>query len=98
MFSPNTNALRSAFDSVIQSWMSLYDGHVAKFLNDISTSTGEAGRAKLVNILEEPHQKVIDALQASQHAVEKSKQNVLFLKEREEELKGLKKALRDSVK
>ena len=32
VFSPNVNALRSAFDSVIQSWMNLYDGQVVSFL------------------------------------------------------------------
>ena len=98
VFSPDNTALLSAFDSDIQSWMSLYDDKIKMLLNDISTSTGEAGKAELVNILEEPHQRVIDALQTSQHALEKSQQTVSFLRERKEELQMLKKALGDSLK
>ena len=96
VYSSNDTALLSAFDSVIQSWMSLYDDQIN--LSDISALTEEASRAKLFDILEEPRQKVFEALQTSQHALEKSKQTVLFLEERKEELQILKKALRVSIK
>ena len=98
VYTPDLNRLKSAFDGVVQSWVSFYDEQAEKYLKEVSVSTGEAGKAKLRSIFEEPQQRVAEILQASRSAVEKAQNNTAFLKQNKEDLKELRKALADSLR
>ena len=98
VYSPNVTAFERAFDSVIKSWMSLYNEQVEKYLKDISLSTGDSFRSKLFRILEESHQRVITKMEVSQRALAIAEQNISFLQQGREEFKNIEMALKDSMK
>ena len=98
VFSPNLNAFKTAFDDTISAWVNLYDKHVEDYLHDISISTGTAGKSKLINILQGPQQRVTELLHSRQKALKTTKQNISFLKEKQDEIYDLKKNLQNSIK
>ena len=98
VYTPDVRGLKTAYDSEVQFWMSLYDKQVEKYLENVSVSTEQAGKAKLKSIFEKPQQIVAEILQASRSALEMAQHNIAFLKQKKEGLKELREVLADSLR
>ena len=98
VYTPNVRGLKTAYDSEVQFWMSLYDKQVEQYLENVSVSTEQVGKAKLKSIFEGPQRRVAEILQASRSALEMAQHNIAFLKQKKEGLKELREALADSLR
>ncbi len=97
VFRPSINAFKTAFDETISDWVGLYDELVEDYLHNISNSTGNAGNLKLTKILQGPQQRITGLLHSRQKALKTSKQNISFLKEKQDEISDMKKNLQNSI-
>ena len=98
VYTPNVRGLITAYDSEVQFWMSLYDKQVEKYLENVSVSTEQVGKAKLKSIFEGPQRRVAEILQASRSALEMAQHNIAFLKQKKEGPKELREALADRLR
>ncbi len=97
VFSTNINAFKTAFDETISDWVGLYNKLVEDYLHKISSSTRDAGKNKLINILQGSQQGVTGLLHSRQKVLKTTEQNVSFLKEKQDEIDNVKKKLENST-